>query len=426
MKQARGGPETGVRSYADLLRVPHYLPIFIAAALSTWGDYVARVTIAAVIYERTGSPLATASTLAASFVPSFLGRSLLGPFLDRFRYQRTLVAAHLVRAACVIGLLALVLTGASIPAILLVLAILEAIGGAAVVPTLVMMTDLFEHDRPLYGKAVALSAMAEQGNQALGLAIGGSLVAAAGPRIGLAFDLLTFLVAACVIAVVIQVRPVVGERAKGVRGYVRDLRSAASDLAHHPVLARLVMLSAVSCLGVVAPEALAIPIAGGEAWGGLLMAAPIFGAFLGVLVIGRLDVHTQNSAILPLALAMPAPLLAVFLEPPPLVIGALFVLSGAFQAFMVPLQATFALTTQPHMRGRIYSLAGAVSIASSGVSYLAAGWLGQHTSPVLGVTICAAVALTLVVIVTRRWPHAHVTEAVDRAYSPSSRRTRAA
>ena len=426
MKQPRGA-DNGVRSFAELLRVPHYLPIFCAAALSTWGDYVARVTVAAVIYERTGSTLATASTLAVSFVPSFLGRSLLAPFLDRFRYKRALVGAHLARAACVVGLLFLILGEADFKLILVVLAVLEAIGGAAIVPSTVMMTDLFEHDRPLYGKAVALSAMAEQGNQALGLAIGGSVVAVAGPRFGLLFDLATVLVAALVISLVIEVRPLLGERGKGVRGYVNDLRRAASDLAHHAVLARLVMLSAVSGLAIAAPEALAIPIAGGQGWGGPLMAAPILGAFIGVILIGRLDVHTQNSAILPVALTMPLPLLAVALHPPLVVVAALFALSGMFQAFMVPLQATFALTTEPKMRGRIYSLAGAVSVAASGASFLAAGWVGQHTSPHVGVSICAGVALGLILLVAYRWPHAHVSEAVDRAYAQSpTRRTRAA
>ena len=47
MSQRRGS-ERRVPSYTELLRVPSYLPIFLANALSMWGDYVARVTIAAV------------------------------------------------------------------------------------------------------------------------------------------------------------------------------------------------------------------------------------------------------------------------------------------------------------------------------------------------------------------------------------------
>ncbi len=103
--------------------------------------------------------------------------------------------------------------------------------------------------------------------------------------------------------------------------------------------------------------------------------------------------QTQNRLIVPLALAMPLPLLAVALHPPIGVVVGLFVLSGLLQAFMVPLQATFTLVTEPEMRGRIFSLAGSVSVAAAGASFLAAGWIGQHTNPYLGVAICAAIAL---------------------------------
>ena len=44
---------------------------------------------------------------------------------------------------------------------------------------MVLLTDLFE-DRHLYARAVGLGAMSEQFNQAIGLAIGGGLVALVG------------------------------------------------------------------------------------------------------------------------------------------------------------------------------------------------------------------------------------------------------
>ena len=47
------GQGVRVPTYGAVLRVPRYLPIFLASALSMWGDYIARVTIAAVVYERT-------------------------------------------------------------------------------------------------------------------------------------------------------------------------------------------------------------------------------------------------------------------------------------------------------------------------------------------------------------------------------------
>ena len=248
-------------TYAAVLRVPRYLPVFLANALSMWGDYIARVTIAAVVYERTRSPLATATTLAVSLVPTFFGRSLIGPVVDRFPYKWVLIWSHLLRAACVLGLMWLVLQGSSLWVMFLVLFGLELIGGASTASYMVLVTDLFD-DRHLYARAVGLGAMSEQFNQAIGLAVGGGLIVLVGPETGLLFDLLTFVVAALVTLFVVELRPVSGERGRGLRGFARDLTTAAGDLARHPVLARLVTLSAVACLGIVAPEALALPIAG--------------------------------------------------------------------------------------------------------------------------------------------------------------------
>ncbi|GAB2760354.1 MFS transporter [Terrabacter koreensis] len=413
------GTGSVVPTYAAVLRVPRFLPIFLANALSMWGDYIARVTIAAVVFERSRSPLATATTLAVSLVPTFFGRSLIGPIVDRFPYKWVLIWSHLLRATCVLGLMWLVMQGSALWVMFLVLFALELIGGASAASNMVLLTDLFE-DRHLYARAVGLGAMSEQFNQAIGLAVGGALVALVGPETGLLFDLLTFVVAALVILFVVQLRPVTGERGRGLRGFARDLSTAAGDLARHPVLARLVTLSAVACLGIAAPEALAIPIAGQNGWGGVLMAAPIVGAVVGIVLIGRRDVHQQNRSIVPLALCMPLPLLATALRPPIWVVAILFFGSGMLQAFMVPLQATFALVTEPELRGRIFSLAGSVSIAAAGASYLAAGWVGQHTNAYWGVTICAAVCLALVALLAATWPHRRVRTAVDLAYAPTT------
>ncbi|MEO7752645.1 MAG: MFS transporter [Terracoccus sp.] len=404
-------------SYLEVLTVPRYLPIFLAGALSLWGDYIARVTIAAVVFQRTGSPLATATTLAVSLIPTFFGRSLVGPVVDRFPYKWVLIWSHLSRGACVVVLLWLVVIQAGFVWIFLALFVLELIGGASTASNMVLLTDLFEHDKHLYSRAVGLAAISEQFNQAIGFAIGGSLIAVVGSSVGLLVDLASFLIAAVVVLLVVPLRAVRGTRGKGLRGFVSDLSSATGDLVRHPVLARLVILSAAATLGIAAPEALAIPIAGENGWGGVLMASPIVGAVFGILVIGRFDVHAQNRAIIPLALAMPLPLLLTALHPPIAVVAALFFLSGTMQAFMVPLQSTFALVTRPELRGRIFSLAGSVSVAAAGVSFLVAGWLGGRNDDALaGVAVSAAITLIVLCGVAVTWPYEQVRAEVARAY----------
>lgn len=408
-------------SLLAVLRVPKYLPIFLVSVLSLWGDNIARITIAAIVFQRTRSPLATATTLAVSLLPTVFGRSLLGPLVDRFAYKWVLVWANLLRAACVGALLVLVLAEAKLLVIFAALFLLETIGGAASASNMVLMTDLFD-DRRYYARAIGLNALSEQANQAVGLAVGGALVMWLGPEVGLLVDLVSFLVAAVTILAVVELRPVIGERGKGVRGFVNDLGHAVGDLLHHPVLARFVLLSMVASVGIAAPEALAIPIAGNTWWSGLLMASPVAGAVLGILLITRRDVRWQNNSLIPLAMVMPLPLIVTVFEPPLPLLAALWFVSGVLQAFMVPLQATFTLVTPGELRGRIFSLAGALSIGVAGLSYLAAGWIAQVAGPWAAVTICAGLCLVFVTVLGLGWPNVIVREAVAAAYAPPSAR----
>lgn len=411
------GSASGMPPFADVFSVRGFLPLFVAASLSTWGDYIARLTIAAVVYQRTASPLATATTFAVSLLPSIFGRTLLGPLADRLPYKYVLIASHLSRALMVGVLVWLVM--AEVPIVLLLVAFffLEVLGGPAVAAQQVLMTDLFE-DRRLFVGAMGMSALGEQVNQALGFVVGGVVIAALGPTRALLVDLVTFLVSAAVVATVIRRKPVIGQPSPGIVGFFGDLGRAASYVVRHPVLCRLLALSLVVNLGVSAPEAVAIPYAGDAGIGGLLMAAPIAGAAVGVVLVSRWEPRVSNSRMIAMALVMPVPLLFTAFRPAMTVTVVLWFVSGVLQAFMLPLQSTFSLVTPAERRGTIFGLAGALSVTAAGVTYLLAGWLSELTNPAATVTMLAVVCLGAVVLLAARWPRQALDDAVEVAYAP--------
>lgn len=401
--------------YSEVFAVPGFAALFVVGALSTWGDYIARLTVAAVVYDRTSSPLATATTLAVSLLPSIFGRTLLGPLADRLPYKYVLVCSHLSRALMVLVLIALVTAEAPLAALLVALFVLETLGGPAAAANQVLLTDLFT-DRRVYVRALGMTALSEQLNQAVGLVLGALIVSGLGAVRGLAADLLTFVVSAVVVLVVVKVRPVVGDSSPGLRGFFDDLGAAIAHIARHPVLSRLLLLSLVSAVGVAAPEAVAIPYAGGAGLGGLLMAAPIAGAALGVVVVSRWEPRVSNGRIILLALAMPVPLLFTVVGLSTPVVFVLWFISGTLQAFMVPLQSTFTLVTPSDRRGTIFGLAGALSVTAAGLSYLLAGWFSELATPGAAVTMCAVICLGAVVLLAARWPRRVLDEAVQAAY----------
>ncbi|HEY7718861.1 MAG TPA: MFS transporter, partial [Pedococcus sp.] len=99
---------------------------------------------------------------------------------------------------------------------------------------------------------------------------------------------------------------------------------------------------------------------------------------------------------------------------------------GALQAYMLPLQSTFTLMVPPELRGRVFGLAGALSVASTGAFYLMAGWISQHTRPAAAVGVCAVVSFGGLVLVASRWPRAELADAVERTFSVPESTSRAA
>lgn len=425
----RGHGGGGVPSFAEVLRAPAFLPFFLSASLSTWGDYIARITVAAVVFDRTGSAVATAATFAVSLLPSIFGRMLLSPFADRLPYKHVLIGSHLVRAVLVVVLIAAVLSQAPVAMLLGLLFVLELFGGPTVAANQMLLTDLFP-DRRLYARAFGLNTLAEQVNQAIGLAVGGIVVTTASATQGLLFDLATFLVAAAVLARAIARREPLGHPQEGLTGFIRDAIEGGRHLFTNRVLTYLLLLSVTSTLAMAAPEAVAIPYVNthtdSPAWGGLLMAAPILGAVAGLLVVSRLGAVKQNRSVLWMSLTMPLPLLITVVEPPLPVVWVAWFACGALQAFMLPLQSTFTLLVPAALRGRVFGLAGAISVAATGAFYLLAGWISQNTRPAAAVGVCAIVSLGGMVLVAARWPRGELAEAVERTFSPQEGTSQAA
>jgi MFS family permease len=427
-QQERGGGGA-MPPYSEVFRTRGYLAIFLAAALSTWGDYLARVAVAAFVLDQTGSPFAAAATFAVSLLPSIFGRSLLAPIADRVPYKYVLIVAHLLRAVLVGALILAVSTYQRLPGqavesqtlltLFALLFLIELAGGPAVSSSQILMTDLFR-DRRLYSRALALGTMSEQVNQAIGLTLGGILVAWVGPVRGLWFDLATFLISAVVITVVVKAQAVRGTPSAGIVGFFRDIGEGATYLFRHPVLVSLLALSLCSVWAMAAPEAVAIAYAqdqtGSTGLGGLLMAAPIVGAVVGLLMVGRWQPERQNSRIIVMALLMPLPLVVTVFAPPVPITWLFWFACGVLQAFMLPLQSTFSLVVPAEMRGRVFGLGGALSVAASGVAFLVAGYLAEHTSPATAVATCATASLLAIVLLALRWPRAALRSAVTTAY----------
>ena len=170
--------------------------------ISLLGDQLARVALTVLVFQRTGSPLLTALTYAATFLPVVVAGPLLGGLADRFPRRRLLITADLLRAA-IFALMAL----PGVPLWLLLAMVLfastvEAPWAAARAP---LLRDILQ-DEDGYLRGSGLDETLDQSGQIVGFAAAGLLLVVFSPTAALLLNALSFLFSALVVRLLVQHR----------------------------------------------------------------------------------------------------------------------------------------------------------------------------------------------------------------------------
>ncbi len=271
---------------SQVLRIAEFRALWIAETLSVAGDQLARVALAVLVYDRSGSAAWSAVTYALTFLPALLGGLLLGGLADRYPRRTVMVVADLLRtvllaAMAVPGVPLWLLAG------LLVLAVLLAAPHSAAQGALLPAVLPGEQ----YERGLAVRQITGQAAQIVGFAAGGVAVLALGPSTALALDAATFALSAAVVRFGVTARPRpngAADRpgARWSREILDGVRVVLSDRRRR-TLALLAWL--VGCY--VVPEGLAAPyasdIGAGAGAVGLLMAADPAGSVLGAWLFTR-------------------------------------------------------------------------------------------------------------------------------------------
>jgi MFS family permease len=375
------------------LREQPYRALFVGRTVSTLGTTVAPIALAFAILDLTGSAVDLGMVLAANVAPQVLLPILGGVLADRVRRSHVMIVSNVVSAIGQGGIAWLILAGT--PAVWQ-LAALAAVTGAAsaffgpasqgVLPQTVSPARLQE--------ANALIRLALNTIRVAGPAVGGIAVAVAGPGWVIAWDAMTFLVAAVALA---RVRVPLTERQPA--SFVSELRDGWTEFWSRTWLwAVVIQYSVVNMIWVGAFLLLGPVVAdqqlGGPAAWGMIMAALAAGLLLGGVVMlawhpqrpllaGSLATLTHALPFVPLAVGAPLPVIMVST-----------VIAGiGIEIFGV----TFALVMQqqipPNRLSRVASYDLLFGVALMPLGYLIAGPLSAMTSAAT-VLIGSAIAVT--------------------------------
>ncbi|OLF09821.1 hypothetical protein BLA60_18815 [Actinophytocola xinjiangensis] len=377
-------------SYRDVFAVGEFRVLFGTHVVSIAGDQMARVALAVLVFDRTGSSAMAALTYALTLLPELVAGPLLAGLADRYPRRTTMIVCDLVRAG-VVALMAL--PGLPLWALGVLVFAVPLAGAPYKAARAAIMPTILPGDRYEVGMGLTFTAL--QVGILGGYAAGAPLVAWLGPAWALLIDAGTFVVAAVLVALGLGAHPpVAADRRPAL------LASFGSLLGLVWRDRRLRYLMAFGCLAgcYTVPAGLAVPLADqigvGTAAVGLLLAAHPAGSALGATLLTRLVPPGRRLVLLgPLAVATSAVLLPIGVAPGLVLVVAACAVCGLLSGHDAVAVATFTRTVPDEVRGQAYGLALAVVRATQGLGALLAGVLAQFSDPSTAIAVFAALGV---------------------------------
>jgi MFS family permease len=393
------------------LRERDFALLWTGMTVSLLGDGIFLVAEAWQVYDLDNDPVAL-SIVGTSWTLGMVAFLLTGGLIsDRVDRRRVLILADFVRAAALLGMGVLSVTGVVEIWHLVALSLFMGVGDAffgpafgAIVPDIVSAENLVQ--------ASALQQLVQQAAAKLaGPALGGFVVAAIGAGPAFLVDAGTFVLSAlCVMALKVRSRAV--ERARSAR---RELLEGLVFVRREPWLWSTIIAASLSLLFFLGPLEVLLPyvirndLHAGAGGFGLVLAAAGGGAIAVSIAVSQIGIPrryltfmyaTWAVATLPLVGYAVGNHLWQFV-----VLGAVY--GGCEAGGMVVWGTLMSTRVPPDLRGRVHSLDWFISIGLTPVSFALTGPLSSAigidaTLVLAGILPCLACVVLFVVAGLRR------------------------
>ncbi len=356
------------------------------------------VALAWQVIELGGGP-AQLSLVTAAFSAGLVAFVLVGGVTaDRLSQRQVMVAADLLRAATLVALSALSLTGNLDVWHLALGGFVLGAGEAFFIPSYTALLPRLLPEEELLAANGLEGTLRPLAQQAAGPALGGITVAAFSPGAAILANGVTFLISpACLLAM--SVRPparALGDASRSIASVITDLCEGFGYVRHTSWLWATLLFALVLVLLIMGPLEVLMPFAirsnlgGGAEEYGMALAAFGFGGAFGALVISSRRLPRRYLTVMLLLWGLGTlPLATVgFASELWMVAAALFAVGAAFSAGVVIWGTLLQRRVPEGLRGRVSSLDFFISLALMPLSMAIAGPLGAT----IGVTTVFLVA----------------------------------
>jgi MFS family permease len=387
------------------LRLGLFRALWLAALVSNVGTWMQNVGAAWYMTSLTPSPLMVALVQAATSLPVFLVGLPAGAVADIFDRRRLLLWTQGWMLAVAAALAVLTFAGAMTAGLLLALTFALGLGMAMNAPSWQAITPEVVPP-PELSRAVALNALTVNIGRAIGPALGGVVVAAAGPALVFALNALSFL---AVLGVVYRWRRRPASSVLPAERVVGATRAGLRYARHAPPLAAVLVRAGLFIVCASAFWALLPVIAraelGADAIGyGVLLGCVGVGATAGAALLPRLRRRLSLDALTGVATVVFAVvgLLTAWWRWLPGLWLVMLIGGLAWIAMMASLNTAAQTTAPSWVRARALSLYLVVFQGGLGVGSAVWGALAERTGTATALTLSGA-ALVLSLAAIPRW-----------------------
>ncbi|GGN95820.1 MFS transporter [Actinoplanes lobatus] len=376
----------------SLVRNREFRAIAVTELLSVLGDQLSRVALALLVFGRTGSAGLGGLTYALTYLPTVAGGFLLSPVADRRPRREILIAIDTVRAVAV---LAMAIPGTPLAMLCVLVAVSAFLSGPYHAARLAMLREILPREQ--YGPGMAVRQSLNQGATLAGFASGGFLATAFEPTTCLIIDGVTFALSAVVLLLFVRHRP-----AALPSGRPAAMTTTLRLVWRSPAM-RAVFLMTFSALFLIAPEALAAPLAAemsvSPRWVGLFMASAGLFSVVFLALLARFVTAAHYAKAFPVACVVPGvPLPAVAAVDDPYLILLVFGLSGAMWAVLIVISVSlFAELLPDDQRARGMGIAASTNLTAHGIGAAVAGLVAERIGAGVAISVLGLAGLVFAI-----------------------------
>ncbi len=394
-------------TFRDVFAVREFRALWFSEILSVAGDRLALVALTLLVFNHTGSPLLTAMTYAAGYLPWVIGGLFLGTVADRHPRRSVMVVCDVVRTVLIA---AMAVRGVPIGVLVALLFAATMFAPPFESARAAITPDIVPGE--LYPLGAAVIQTTFLAGQVLGAVGGGLTVAFIGVRPALIIDAATFVLSALFIGLGIKARP--AARPDGAQSPPLVRMREGFGLLFGDRAMRTLLLFGWLVASYTIPEGVAAPYAKGLGGGpkaislvtSLVLASTVFSTMIVTPLFTRLVRPRQRLAWMgPLAVLTCATLVLTALRPGLAASLVIFSLSAAFGVYQIAANTAFVVRVPNERRAQAFGIANMGVIVGQGAAFVAAGAAAEWVSPAVVIAIGGGVGAIIGLVLTLRWRH---------------------